>query len=99
MSYNYSTPEGRDPHLWRIAEARASFKRHVTIYLIMVVVFWAIWYFTNGSRYDSGLPWPVWPMFGWGIGVFFHYWGAYQTPKNDPAEAEYQKLINKQNKN
>ncbi|HZH01521.1 MAG TPA: 2TM domain-containing protein [Flavisolibacter sp.] len=99
MSYTFSTPEGRDPHIWRMAQARAAFKRHFIIYLIMSSVFWAIWYFTGGVDYtNDGLPWPVWPMFGWGIGLLFHYLGAYRTPINDPAEKEYQKIIQKQNK-
>jgi hypothetical protein len=98
MSYYRSTPEGKDPDLWRIAQARASFKKNLTAYLVMSVVFWIIWYFTGGRYYTTGLPWPVWPMFGWGIGLFFHYWGAYQAPKSNTAEQEYQKLTQNQNK-
>lgn len=98
MTNYQSTPEGKDPHLWRIAQARASFKNHFTMYLIMSLVFWAIWFFTGGRTYDGGLPWPVWPMFGWGIGVFFHYRGAYHTPTHNPAEKEYEKLVQNQNK-
>ncbi|HYH16467.1 MAG TPA: 2TM domain-containing protein [Flavisolibacter sp.] len=98
MSYYQTTPEGRDPHLWRIAQARASFKRNLAAYLVMSVVFWVIWYMTGGRNYDGGLPWPIWPMFGWGIGVLFHYLGAYQTSKNNPVEKEYEKLIQNQNK-
>ena len=98
MSYYQSTPEGKDPYLWRIAEARSSFKKNLTAYLVMSVVFWIIWYFTGGRTYTTGLPWPVWPMFGWGIGVFFHYWGAYQSPNSNSAEQEYEKLSQNQNK-
>lgn len=97
MSYYQQTPEGKDPQLWKLAQARASFKTHFSTYLIMSLVFWIIWYFTGGTTYNRGLPWPVWPMFGWGIGVFFHYMGAYVTPKSNAAEREYQKLT-QQNK-
>jgi hypothetical protein len=96
MSYNYSTPEGKDPELWRLAQARASFKSHITIYLVMVAVFWTIWFLTGAHTYGRGFPWPVWPTFGWGIGVLFHYIGAYRDPKNNPAENEYQKLVDQQ---
>lgn len=95
---NYNlTPEGRDPQLWRIAQSRASFWPHLRIYLIMSAVFWAIWYFSGGRTYNSGLPWPVWPMFGWGIGVVFHYIGAFVNTGKDNTEKEYEKLVN-QNK-
>jgi hypothetical protein len=37
------------------------------MYLIMNVGFVAIWALT-GAHY----PWFIWPMFGWGIGIFAH---------------------------
>lgn len=96
MYYSNTTPEGRDPQLWRIAQARASFRSHLSIYLVMSVVFWAIWFFTGGRDYNRGhLPWPVWPMFGWGIGVLFHYLGAYVNNGQNKVEQEYEKLVNK----
>ena len=98
MNIYQTNPEGKDPQLWRIAQARASFKSHLTIYLAMSVFFWVIWYFTGSERYSDGFPWPVWPMFGWGIGVFFHYMGAYVTPKNNSAEKEYEKLMEQKSK-
>lgn len=91
-------PEGRDPHLWQIAQKRASFKNHLATYIVINIFFWVLWYFTNG-RYDrsSGLPWPVWPMLGWGIGLLFHFIGAYVSTGNNTVEKEYEKLKN-QNK-
>lgn len=97
MSYQ-PAPEGKDPQLWKIAQARASFRTHFVIYLIMSVFFWLVWYFTGGRHYNQGfLPWPVWPMLGWGIGVAFHYSGAYVTPKSTSAEREYEKLVRERN--
>ncbi len=96
--YNQSTPEGKDPQLWKLAEARASFKSHLATYLIMSVFFWVVWYFTGAERHGTGFPWPVWPMFGWGIGLLFHYMGAYVTPKSNGAEREYGKLMQQKNK-
>jgi hypothetical protein len=92
MTYYSSTPEGKDPQLWDLARRRASFKSHFTTYVIMSVFFWALWYLTGGARYNSMLPWPVWPMLGWGIGVAFHYIGAYVSPRSHATEREYQKL-------
>ncbi|MBD0276577.1 MAG: 2TM domain-containing protein [Flavisolibacter sp.] len=60
------TGGARDPQLWKLAEARASFKRHFSIYLIISLFFWALWFFTGGREYSyGGIPWPVWPMLGW----------------------------------
>jgi hypothetical protein len=38
-------------------------------------------------------------MLGWGIGVFFHYMGAYVYPKDNSVEREYQKLKSNNNYN
>ena len=94
MSYE-STSHGKDPQLWDIAKKRASFKSHFTIHLIMSAFFWLLWYLTGAKIHNGeGIPWPVWPMLGWGIGVLFHYIGAYVTYKNNSVEKEYNKLTN-----
>jgi hypothetical protein len=84
----------KDPELWEVAKKRAGFKSHLLTYIVMVIVFWLIWWFT-GARItgDLGLPWPVWPTAGWGIGVFFHYLGAYVFRQNQ-VQREYEKLVN-----
>ncbi len=92
MSYYQQTPDGKNAQLWKLAQARASFRSHLATYLIMSVVFWSIWYFSGERTYNNSLPWPVWPMFGWGIGVAFHYIGAYVTPNSNAAEREYERL-------
>ena len=99
---NYQpVPEGKDPHLWQLAQKRASFKKHLASYIVINLFFWILWYFTN-ARYDytSGygfLPWPVWPMLGWGIGLFFHWTGAYVSTGQSSIQKEYDNLKN-QNK-
>lgn len=92
--------EIKDPELWRIAKKRARFKFIVLIYLIMNVSFWTIWYFNprySNTSYTSNLtiPWPVWPMVIWGIGVFYNYLVAYKMHYS-LAEKEYKKLKDKQ---
>ena len=99
MTSQQQSPMGKDPQLWALAQRRASFKSHFVIYLIMVVFFWVLWYLTGGRTYNSGLPWPVWPMAGWGIGVAFHYIGAYAAPRQNAAEKEYEKLMQERNQN
>ncbi len=72
------------------------------IFFILNAFFWAIWFFTGGiTRVFNGqwgLPWPVWPALGWGIGLAFHYMDAYVTPKSNSVETEYEKLKNQQQK-
>lgn len=97
MDYR-STPEGKDPQLWHIARKRASFKSHLTTYLIVNGGLWLIWYFTGGRNDGGGLPWPVWGMFGWGIGLVSHYISAYTNTGENTVENEYNKLTQKQSK-
>ncbi|HYC29939.1 MAG TPA: 2TM domain-containing protein [Chitinophagaceae bacterium] len=95
---NYQpTPEGKDPQLWQTASRRASFKRHLATYLIINVFLWVLWYLTDGDVNDNGIPWPAWTTFGWGIGLLFHYLGAYVNTGYGSVEREYDKLKN-QNK-
>ncbi|MBC7936981.1 MAG: 2TM domain-containing protein [Rhizobacter sp.] len=106
--YNQPAPEGKDPELWDTAQKRAGFKRHLTTYVIINAFLWGIWYFT-GNQYNGldinkwstagKYPWPIWSTLGWGIGLSFHYAGAYIFPKSNSVEQEYEKLKNKQPKN
>lgn len=94
--------ESRDPELWRIAKKRATFRYHALIYFIMNVLFWVMWYvslqYNRTSYFERDvIPWPVWPMVGWGIGLFFHYLAAYNS-ENRLAEREYEKLRRKQDR-
>jgi len=97
MSHHLPPPEGKDPELWQIAQKRAGFKSHLLSYIIVNGFFWLIWFFTKG-HYEGyeGFPWPLWPMFGWGIGIAFHFAEAYIFPRSNSVEKEYQKLKNKQ---
>lgn len=92
MSHYQSAPPDKDPHLWEIAQRRASFKTHLATYIVINLFLWGVWYFTNHQYDHNGLPWPVWSTFGWGIGLFFHFLGAYVYPKTNSVEREYEKL-------
>lgn len=97
---NYTqTPPDKDPQMWDLAQKRAAFKRHLATYIIINGFLWLLWYFTagNGDSY-RGLPWPIWSTLGWGIGLAFHYVGAYVTPKDNAADREYEKLMRDKNK-
>jgi hypothetical protein len=92
------TREGKDPYLWQVARKRASFKYHLFAYLLVNSFLWILWFVTSESRYNNNsFAWPVFPMFGWGIGLFFHFIGAYTFRKNNLAEREYLKLTREKN--
>jgi hypothetical protein len=87
--------QGKDPRLWEIAKRRASFKTHLATYLVVNCFLWAIWYFTsdNVSVGTNRIPWPIWSTLGWGVGLVFHYLGAYVFPRENSVEREYEKLM------
>lgn len=82
----------RDPQVWEIAKRRVAFKNHLATYIIINAFFWVIWFFNN-DRYESPWPWPIWPMFGWGIGLTFHFLAAYVFPQQNSVEREYDKMM------
>lgn len=98
--YQSPLPAGKDPELWAIAQKRASFKNHATAYVIVNLFLWGLWYFTrynsiergSGMFIRTGYPWPVWTTLGWGIGLAFHFAGAYVCTKVNSVEREYGKL-------
>ena len=49
----------------RLADPGA--RAHLASYSSVIVFLWVIWAVTG-----FGFPWPVFPMFGWGIGVVMH---------------------------
>lgn len=59
--------ERRTRHVWR------SLVHHAQIYAVVNLALVAIWGLT-----ESGTFWPVWPILGWGIGLYFH-WSHYRA--------------------
>lgn len=86
----------KDRELWKIAKKRVGFKRHLATYVIINLMFWAVWYLTDNHNRKHDFPWPVWPMLGWGIGLLFNYLNAYVFTKHDAVEKEYEKLKKRQ---
>ena len=85
---------GKDPIMWEIAKRRASFKSHLGVYIVVNSFLWAIWFFSDNDGVRTGkYPWPVWSTLGWGIGLLFHFLGAYVYPKENGVEKEYEKLM------
>ncbi len=85
----------KDKQLWELAEKRVSFRRHLAMYLVVNSFLWILWLLTGARSYGNGIPWPVWPTFGWGIGLVSHYVGAFVNTENSSVQREYDKLKNK----
>lgn len=85
--------EQRDEKLWAIAVKRAKFRKSLYTYVVTNTFFWVLWWFTTGRIAGfRGIPWPIWPMLGWGIALAYQYYEAYQSDQSDMAEKEYEKL-------
>jgi len=63
-------------------------KAHLLAYVSVNLLLVATWYTTS-----RGFFWPVFPMFGWGIGLAFHVWDvASPEPTEDDVRAEMDSL-------
>ncbi len=88
-----------DEKLWRIAKKRASFKKNLYSYIVINAFLWGIWWFTEGGLgHHRGYPWPVWVMLGWGLGLGFQYFDAYNGDRQHLAEEEYKRMKDEQEK-
>lgn len=87
----------KDKMLWKMAKKRVEFRRHFTTYLLVNTFFWILWWFSGQRHNHEGIPWPLFPMLGWGIGLAFHFLGAYVFYSSSASvEKEFEKLKNKQ---
>lgn len=85
--------ESTDQQLWALAKRRAKFKRSLSAYAIVIPFLWVIWYFTMPGDYKwKNIPWPIWPMLGWGLGLANHYVNAYVIQESSLEQREYDKL-------
>jgi hypothetical protein len=89
--------ESTDQQLWQLARMRAKFKRSLGSYSLVIPFLWVIWYLTmpvEAKKYH--IPWPIWPMLGWGLGLTIQYLKAYHTLGESLEQSEYDKLKAKQ---
>ena len=85
--------ECTDQQLWAIAKKRAKFKRGLGAYSVVIPFLWIIWYFTMPGEWRfKHLPWPIWPMLGWGLGLGIQYVNAYVVELGSLEQREYDKL-------
>ncbi|RPI13564.1 MAG: hypothetical protein EHM58_18230 [Ignavibacteriae bacterium] len=85
----------RDEKLWKMARARAAFKRSLFVYFAINIFLWIIWAVT-GMRGGYYFPWPAFVTIGWGIGMAFRWYSVYHGWQDSMVESEYEKLKQKQ---
>ena len=79
--------ELREQALARLQKKR-EFKAHVFAYVLVNAFLVAIWAVTGADFF-----WPIFPILGWGIGLFFHGWDVYQgLPTEEQIEHEMHRL-------
>ena len=67
-----TTEEGLRRRAVQRLRKQAEFRTHVVVYLATNALLVAIWWVTGAAFF-----WPVFPIFGWGIGLVAHAWDAY----------------------
>jgi hypothetical protein len=67
-----NSDELRDLAIKRLRDKRG-LQAHLLAYAMVNLFLVALWYFTT----HGGFFWPMFPIFGWGIGVAFHAWDVY----------------------
>jgi hypothetical protein len=85
-----------DSVLWQTAKRRTKFKQSLTSYIIVNTFLWAIYLTSHNNYSGSSFAWPIWVMFGWGIGLVMQYSEAYLKQKWYSTEDEYNKLKQQQ---
>ena len=55
------------------------FHAHVAAYILVNTMLVAIYLLTD----PGGFFWPMFPILGWGIGLFFHGWDVYSGPPSE----------------
>lgn len=90
---NTNSLKENDP-LWKIAKQRVEFRQSMYIYLVVNAFLWIIWFFTASSSEleFSTVPWPIYPLFGWGLGMAIAYVNLPSPAKPDPIEKEYEAI-------
>ena len=72
----------------RRLEAKRGLMAHALAYVMVNMLIIAIWYTTS-----RGFFWPVFPIFGWGIGLAFNAWDVlWPAPGPARIEAEMERL-------
>ncbi len=84
-----------DDKLWKMAQKRVSFRRHLIVYILVNIALIVIWYVsrdTSATKDTNAMTyWFLYPLCGWGIGLVIHYWNAFHDD-DASIEKEYLKI-------
>jgi hypothetical protein len=66
---------------------------HVLAFVLVNLLLNGIWLVTN----PGGSYWPMFPLFGWGIGLAFHVWDVYapENPSEEKIRREMDRLAHR----
>ena len=78
----------RDRAVTRLRKRR-EFSAHLVAYVAVNAILILVW----ATMAGGGFFWPVFPIAGWGIGVFFHGWDVYRAePLEDDIRREMERM-------
>lgn len=78
----------RDAAVKRL-KARRDLQAHVLAYVLVNAFLIMLWWAVTGA----GFFWPIFPLFGWGIGLAFNAWDVFSPePSHRRIEAEMERL-------
>lgn len=58
---------------------RSEFWSHLAAYVLINALIVTVWF----AVADGGFFWPIFPLAGWGIGLFFHAMDVFRRPFTD----------------
>jgi hypothetical protein len=70
------------------AELRLAFRWHAVAYTSVNLLLVGIWYFSG-----AGLPWFLFPLGGWGIGLAAHGFAAYGSGQSGWVDRETERIL------
>ena len=78
-----TTTEIRDDQLRQQAverlTKRSEFWAHLAAFVLVNALIVTVWFMLT----DGGFFWPIFPLFGWGIGLFFHAVDVFRRPYSE----------------
>jgi polyferredoxin len=77
MTNSVQDSELRERAIERLKKKR-DFWSHVFAWALVNAFLVGIWAVTGGNFF-----WPIFPILGWGVGVFFHGWDVYARPPTE----------------
>lgn len=82
-----------DDKVWKMAQKRVSFRRHLIVFILVNIALIVIWYLSWDRTKERGVLtyWFLYTLCGWGIGLVIHYWNAYHDDESS-VEKEYDRL-------